>query len=74
MFDNYGAVDFDLTAKAIDKIKSLGVKEYLAGQKAQKQKENANVPDGENILSNKDNSKLTFDKLSDVNFWDKHYS
>lgn len=74
MFDNYGDVDFDLTAKAIDKIKSLGVKEYLAGQKAQKQKENANVPDGENILSNKDNSKLTFDKLSDVNFWDKHYS
>lgn len=74
MFDNYGSVDINLTVKAIEKIKSLGVKEYLASQKAQKQKENANVPDGENILSNKDNSKLTFDKLSDVNFWDKHYS
>ena len=29
MFDNYGSVDINLTVKAIEKIKSLGVKEYL---------------------------------------------
>lgn len=34
MFDNYGSVDINLTVKAIEKIKSLGVKEYLVKQEA----------------------------------------
>ena len=74
MFDNYGTIDIDLTTKAIETIKSLGVKEYLVKQEAQKQKENASVPDGENLTSSKDDNKVTFDKLLDVEFWDKHYS
>lgn len=50
MFDCTGGVDIEATTKAITKIKELGVKEYLAKQSAQKEKNNATVPDGSNVV------------------------
>lgn len=50
MFDYTGGVDIESTQKAISKIKELGVKEYLAKQKAETQKAQANVPTGETVV------------------------
>lgn len=53
MFDYTGDVDIDTTKKAINKIKELGVKEYLAKQNAQKASNNANIPEGANVTQPK---------------------
>lgn len=50
MFDYTGGVDIESSQKAISKIKELGVKEYLAKQKAETQKAQANVPTGETVV------------------------
>lgn len=50
MFDHTGGVDIESTQKAISKIKELGVKEYLAKQKTETQKEQAYVPTGETVV------------------------
>lgn len=55
MFDYTGGVDIESTQKAISKIKELGVKEYLAKQKAETQKEQANVPTGETVVQKSEN-------------------
>lgn len=50
IFDLTGDVDIEATQNAITKIKDLGVKEYLAKQKAEAEKKNATVPSGEGVL------------------------
>ena len=50
MFDYTGGVDIEATQKAIAKIKDLGVKEYLAKQKAETEKAQANVPTGTEVV------------------------
>lgn len=49
VFDFTGDLNVDSTTKAIQKIKELGVKEYIAKQEAEKVKAKANVPDGPNV-------------------------
>lgn len=63
MFDYTGNVDVEATTKAIAKIKDLGVKEYLAKQTAEKQKEQANVPTGAEVVQ-KDAPTITAEEAS----------
>ena len=50
MFDYTGGIDTQSTLKAINSIKALGVKEYLAKQEAEKTKANASVPTGNTVV------------------------
>lgn len=63
MFDYTGTVDIKATTNAITKIKELGVKEYLAKQKAETEKQNAAVPSGETVLQKKASSLPTAEEL-----------
>lgn len=56
MFDYTGDIDVDSTTKAIQKIKELGVKEYIAKQQAEKVRAKANVPTGANLVQNNGDS------------------
>lgn len=49
MFDLTGGVDFDVINKAVSSIKALGVKEHLAQQKANAEKQKATVPTGQAV-------------------------
>lgn len=49
MFDLTGGVDLEMTQKAIDSIKALGVKEYLASEKVKTERAKAIVPTGEQL-------------------------
>lgn len=51
MFDLTGGVDLDVINKAVSSIKALGVKEHLAQQKAQAEKQKATVPTGQAVTS-----------------------
>lgn len=51
LFDLTGGVDLDMTQKAITSIKALGVKEYLASQSAQSERQKATVPTGNPITA-----------------------
>ena len=51
MFDLTGGIDFDVLNKAVSSIKALGVKEHLAQQKANAEKQKASVPTGQAITS-----------------------
>ena len=59
MFDLTGGVDLDVINKAVSSIKALGVKEHLAQQKAQAEKQKATVPTGQAVMVN--NQVLTKD-------------
>lgn len=63
MFDYTGGVDIESTQKAINKIKELGVKEYLAKQKAEEEKAKANVPTGTNVVQNNGDTLPTAEEL-----------
>ena len=63
MFDYTGGVDIESTQKAISKIKELGVKEYLAKQKAETQKAQANVPTGETVIQKQASGLPTAEEL-----------
>ena len=52
MFDLTGGIDFDVFNKAVSSIKALGVKEYLAQQKANAEKQKASVPTGQAVQVN----------------------
>ena len=49
MFDLAGGVDLDVINKAVSSIKALGVKEHLAQQKANAEKQKATVPTGQAV-------------------------
>ena len=49
MFDLTGGVDLDVINKAVSSIKALGVKEHLAQQKANAEKQKATVPTGQTV-------------------------
>ena len=49
MFDLTGGVDLDVINKAVSSVKALGVKEYLAQQKANAEKQKATVPTGQAV-------------------------
>ena len=51
MFDLTGGVDLDVINKAVSSIKALGVKEHLAQQKANAEKQKASVPTGQAVTS-----------------------
>ena len=51
MFDLTGGVDLDVINKAVSSIKALGVKEHLAQQKANAEKQKASVPTGQSVTS-----------------------
>lgn len=59
MFNLTGGVDLDVINKAVSSIKALGVKEHLAQQKAQAEKQKATVPTGQAVTVN--NQVLTKD-------------
>lgn len=59
MFDLTGGVDLYIVNKAVSSIKALGVKEHLAQQKAQAEKQKATVPTGQAVTVN--NQTLTRD-------------
>lgn len=63
MFNLTGTVDIEGTKNAINKIKELGVKEHLARQKAEAEKQNATVPSGETVLQKQTPSLPTADEL-----------
>ena len=63
MFDLTGDVDIEATQNAITKIKDLGVKEYLAKQKAEAEKKNATVPSGESVLQKSVSTMPTADEI-----------
>jgi len=63
MFDYTGTVDVKATTNAINKIKELGVKEYLAKQKAETQKQNATVPNGETVLQKQTSTLPTAEEI-----------
>ena len=52
MFDLTGGVDLDVINKAVSSIKALGVKEHLAQQKANAEKQKASVPTGQAVQIN----------------------
>lgn len=72
-FDTYGSVDLDVFKTTINKVKELGVKEYLAKQELEKAKEVATVPTG-GSLENNESKKLTSEQLESTDFWNKFYS
>lgn len=49
MLELTGGIDFDVLNKAVSSIKALGVKEHLAQQKANAEKQKANVPTGQAV-------------------------
>lgn len=49
VFDLTGGVDLDVFNKAVSSIKALGVKEHLAQQKANAEKQKATVPTGQAV-------------------------
>ena len=49
MLELTGGIDFDVLNKAVSSVKALGVKEYLAQQKANAEKQKANVPTGQAV-------------------------
>lgn len=49
MLELTGGIDFDVLNKAVSSIKALGVKEHLAQQKADAEKQKANVPTGQAV-------------------------
>ena len=51
MFDLTGGVDLDVINKGVSSIKALGVKEHLAQQKANAEKQKASVPTGQAVTS-----------------------
>ena len=51
MFNLTGGVDLDVINKAVSSIKALGVKEHLAQQKAQAEKQKATVPTGQAVVN-----------------------
>ena len=51
MLDLTGSIDFDVFNKAVSSIKALGVKEHLAQQKANAEKQKATVPTGQAVTS-----------------------
>lgn len=53
IFDYTGNLDVESTTKAVQKIKELGVKEYIAKQQAEQAKAKANVPVGSNVVETK---------------------
>ena len=59
MFDLTGGVDTKATTDAINKIKELGVKEYLAKQQAETEKQNATVPSGDTVLQKQASTDVT---------------
>lgn len=52
MLDLTGGIDFDVLNKAVSSIKALGVKEHLAQQKANVEKQKASVPTGQAVQVN----------------------
>lgn len=52
MLDLTGSIDFDVFNKAVSSIKALGVKEHLAQQKANAEKQKASVPTGQAVQVN----------------------
>ena len=52
MLDLTGGIDFDVLNKAVSSIKALGVKEHLAQQKANAEKQKASVPTGQAVQVN----------------------
>ena len=65
VFELTGNVDIEGTKNAIIKIKELGVKEYLAQQQAEAQKQNATVPSGDTVLQKTGTTLPTRDELLD---------
>ena len=63
IFDFTGDLNVDSTTKAIQKIKELGVKEYIAKQEAEKSKAVANVPTGSNVVQNQGDSMPSYEEL-----------
>ena len=53
MFDAFGHIDIGVLNKAVSSIKALGVKEHLAQQKAQAEKQKAVVPTGQVVPATK---------------------
>ena len=51
MLDLTGGIDFNVLNKAVSSIKALGVKEHLAQQKANAEKQKASVPTGQAVTS-----------------------
>ena len=49
MLELTGGIDFDVLNKAVSSIKALGVKEHLAQQKANAEKQKATVPTGQAV-------------------------
>lgn len=64
VFELTGNVDIEGTKNAITKIKELGVKEYLAKQNAEAQKEKATVPSGDTVLQENSSPKITAEMAS----------
>jgi hypothetical protein len=60
MFDEFGGVDVEVLSKAVSSIKALGVKEHLAQQKAQAEKQKAVVPTGQAVKANTEALTLEF--------------
>lgn len=63
IFDYTGNLDVESTTKAVQKIKELGVKEYIAKQQAEQVKAKANVPVGSNVVQNQGDGLPTADDL-----------
>jgi len=64
IFDFTGKIDIESTTKAIQKIKELGVKEYIAKQQAEEIKAKANVPTGNNVAQSQENKGPTAEMVS----------
>lgn len=53
IFDYTGKLNVESTTKAVQKIKELGVKEYIAKQEAEQAKAKAQVPQSQNVVQEK---------------------
>lgn len=72
-FDIYGSVNVTAFKNVINKVKELGVKQYLAAQEIEKTKGLAQVPSGNNTVKTEP-KKLTSEQLETQEFWEKFYS
>ena len=71
LFDVYGDVDIPQTMKAINSIKELGVKQYLAKQEFEQQKTQANVIQGNNVTTKKSSMPTRAELVSNPDLYEK---
>lgn len=74
IFETHGTVDVKSFNEALNKVKELGKKEYIASLEREKAKEQAKVPSGTNAKVENKKGEVTGEQLESLDFWNNFYS